>query len=178
MARDIEEFLRKAAERRAAQQQGRPVPQTPSPPADTPTPRLVPENRPMESRKPVGGVESLELVEDEVEVIRPVGQTVSEHVKSHIDTRDISQHAEQLGARVGRAGNKMDRRVHEKFEHDLGQLTESPKKGSSKKTAGQRQPAVLIDAGSILGMLRSPRTVGQAILLAELLKRPEFDEEV
>lgn len=185
MARDIEEFLRKAAERRAAQQKGqRPV-----------TPNLPGRPAPGTSR-PVPAEDVIDLAEEPDPF--PAGQSVAEHVRQHIDSgaAEISQHARQLGREVGESGQKTRQRIQQNLDHDLGQLSGGQAKGRDRSRQKQSQqspsgqaagsartplnlppenaPPVITSVG--LGqLLRSPQSIRQAIIVSELLKRPEWD---
>ena len=180
MARDIEEFLRKAAERRAAQQQGQrpgsqPPPAQPSPPRQAPA-----QQRPPEITRPVMQPRTTGEIQDEPDPF-PSGQSVAQHVQKHIDSgaSEISQIARKLGERVGQSGKKVNERVQQKFEHEVGNLADSQGRGESKKkqpTEGRLRPAAtVITSQTIADMFRSPPALRQAIIVAELLKRPEWD---
>ncbi|MGI9519782.1 MAG: hypothetical protein ACR2NP_22200 [Pirellulaceae bacterium] len=121
MPRDIEEFLKMAAKRRQQQKQGggaapqRSQPATPPASQQRPTPqRLVP--RP-QSLQPA--------TDEEIIILGPGGQpstdmrrqSVSDHVRSHIDTSDISEQVSHLGETVGLADDKLDARLHDTFDH-------------------------------------------------------------
>lgn len=190
MARDIEEFLRKAAERRAAQQKGqRPAGQTP-PPAPSASAPVPP------ARRPVPGEEVIDLAGEPNPF--PTGQTVAEHVR-HIDSgaSEISQHARQLGREVGETGQKAQQRVQQNLDHEVGQLTggqQGKGKGKGKpklnrqssqqaavpqlQQTNQLPPAAIPPVINSVGLgqwLRTPQNIRQAIIVSELLKRPEWD---
>lgn len=184
MARDIEEFLRKAAERRKqqAQQQGgaAPPPAAPPPPAPPPPPppqRMAPPPRvqpPPPAPRPVEVRDSSNRLASQTrplsepvdpEVLRR-GETVAEHVQRQINTSQISDHARKLGADVGQTDERLEQRLHEKFDHSVGTL------GSRKSVTTEE---LLPSSGQdLLELLTNPRSIRQAILLSEILKRPEF----
>lgn len=184
MARDIEEFLRKAAERRAAQQQGQ-RPGAQQPPAQSSPPRQVPpQQRPPEMTRPVVQPRTVDAggfgPEDEPDPF-PSGQSVAQHVQKHIDSgvSEIAQHTRKLGERVGQAGKKVNQRVQQKFDHEVGNLAESQTKSEPKKANSvepkSKPAAVVIAPQTIAELLRSPQALRQSIIVAELLKRPEWD---
>lgn len=161
MARDIEEFLKRAAERRRQQQQPSPPPQQPpSPPPQQRQPDPPPKRAP--------------LVIDDVEVIDDpyAGETVAEHVEQHISTDDIADHAENLGHEVAHRDDKVDERIHKKFDHDVGNLDSKP--SIQDTTTAVTETAVNQDASAIFDLLMDPKTVAQSIMIAEILKRPEL----
>jgi len=184
MARDIEEFLRKAAERRAAQQQGQrpgaqPAPAKPSPPRQVP-----PSQRPSEMTRPVVQPRTVDAGGMEMQEERnpfPSGQSVAEHVQKHIDSGvgEIAQHTRKLGERVGESGKKAKERVQQKFDHEVGNLADAQSRGESKKGKPPepklRAAAGVVAPQTIAELLRSPHALRQAIIVSEILKRPEWD---
>ncbi len=159
MARDIEEFLRQAAQRRnqQARQQARP-----------PSPSDVSSQR------------SSEVIRDVeiVEVASPATlrqQGVAEHVRSHINTADIADHARHLGERIQNVDEVVADRLGAKFDHDVSKLddretvTDDAIEHTLKNDSSQVQH-------ELIAMLSSPRTIRQAILVSEVLKRPDFED--
>jgi hypothetical protein len=102
-------------------------------------------------------------------------------VQKHIDSgaSEISQNARKLGERVGQSGKKVNERLQQKFEHEVGNLADSQGRGESKKKkppeGSLRPAAIVITSQTIADMFRSPSALRQAIIVAELLKRPEWD---
>jgi hypothetical protein len=150
MLRDLEKLLREAAEQQAAA--GRP--QQPRRP-----------RRPPPAAEPVVDAEVLD--ENDLEVIaEPAPAKIGSR---HLDTTDVSEHAEHLGYQLSQTDERLEDRLHKAFDHDLtsvsdglGGLPETP----SSDAAGAA-------AGEIVAMLREPSNVRNAILLAEIINRPE-----
>ena len=154
----LEEFLHDIAEQQAAQQAGqrgaRPAPARP-----------VPARPP---REPVVEAEVIEAV--------PLREGVSQHVAQHLDPSSIRQHTAQLGAEVAEEEAKHQSARREKFGHRLGRLS-----GTKPATATSGMPAasqvtnlaVPTRAGDLAQLLRSPASIRQAIMLNEILTRPE-----
>lgn len=178
MARDIEEFLRKAAERRQQQKGGAPQPQPPQPP---------PRRQPPRAQEPI----IIEAVDADIVEARPArrpiqsqkkppkqssirNQSVADHVKSHINTSDIAEHAASLGERISSVHDKVDARIHKRLDRDLTAIDDKPSVTDAprKEIFGARNADA---AAELYQMLQNPRSVGQAILVAEILKRPNFD---
>ena len=174
MARDIEEFLRRAAERRKQQQQ---------------------KQQPAQPRKPRRVVEAADIeIVDPIQIVEPVPskpprrvqqtprkprrslreQSVSEHVQEHIDTSDVSEHAEHLGERIQRADDVISKRIHQKFDHDVGRLEDTPTVQDDEVASVVEDQASKM-ASDLLRMLSRPESVRQAIMISEILKRPNFD---
>lgn len=145
MAKDIEEFLKMAAARR---RQAQTTGQAPAKPTAKP-----PQKKPA-------------VVENvQVEVVSR-SESVAEHVKSHIDTRRLQEHASRLGAEVGLADEKLEERLQSTFDHSVGTL--KMQKARPKRSAKIKP---VVDAV----MLSSPATIRQAIIVSEILNRPEWD---
>ena len=163
MARDIEEFLRRAAERRKQQLQ-----QPKPPPAQRPPQRL-------------------EEVISEVEIVdaapRPAReQGVAEHVRSYINTSDIAEHAEHLGERIQNVDERVADRLGEKFDREVARLDDgnSVTDQSHSVTDQSHSPAdrgqASVVSQDLIQMLSSPQSLRQAILVSEILRRPHFDD--
>jgi hypothetical protein len=157
MARDIEEFLRKAAERRnkkAEQSAPQPVAHT-TPSISNPPPRPQPQPpRPQRSQ--------MVVAPEEVEIIR--SESVAKHVERHLNTSEIARHVEQLGDVIEQADERMEAHIHKAFD---------PNGTPGAEEAARQSPAKLAGA-ELLHILRSPKTIRHAIIIAEIMKRPEF----
>ena len=178
MARDIEEFLRKAAERRQ-QQKGGGAPQQPKQ-----APPQQPRRQPPRAQEPL----IIDAVEPDVVQARPVNrppvsqprkrssirnQSVADHVESHIDTSGIAEHASSLGERISSVHDQVDARISQRLDRDLTAIDDKPTvtDDPSPVIFGKR---TAIAAAELHKMLQDPKSVGQAILVAEILKRPKF----
>lgn len=180
MARNIEEFLKRAAERRKQQQQNQPPPA--QPPRQT---RRVVEPAEIEIVEPVQVVKPLKakskqprksLAKERPTLKRDLrDQSVADHVRQHIDTRDVSQHAEHLGERIQHVDDEVSARIHRIFDHDVGQLDDMPTvQDDEVATVTDMQYSKL--ANDLLNMLSNPESVRQAIMVSEILRRPNFDD--
>ncbi len=160
MARDIEEFLRRAAERRNQQMQqgGQNQPRQPAP-------------RVQDIVKDVEVVQQVEVVREaktpRQQSLREQG--VSEQVQSQINTEGIAAHAEGLGERIQNQNNR------------LGGGSEKMDAGSGKKSSPQVTAQAIPDqvstiSNDLVQMLSSPSDIRRAILVSEILKRPNFDD--
>ena len=172
MARDIEEFLKRAAERRKQQQQKRGSP----PPKK---PKRVIESAEIEIVEPIQVVEPARTRKfSNRKPVQPQRglreQSVAEHVRQHIDTRDVSEHAEHLGEDIQLADDRISERIHRKFDHDVGQLDEKPSVQDDVVPIVEQVQASQL-AKDLVGMLSNPQSARQAILISEILSRPNFD---
>ncbi len=166
MPRDIEEFLKMAAKRRQQQkQQSGNTGQRPAQP--TPARRRLAQ----QSRPPVQpAADDIVIIGSSDGTMQPV--SVSNHVRQHLDTSDISDHATQLGEEVALADEKLDARLHQTFDHQLGRLKKRQDVETLTTTTSKDVSPIAAD---LLDMLSNPKSIRQAILLNEILKRPEFD---
>jgi hypothetical protein len=182
MARDIEDFLRKAAERRQNKKGG-------GAPRQQPPPRQPAQRQPPLRRQ----VPQEPIIIDDVEIVeahpvaRPVqpkkrsapkkssirSGSVSDHVKSHINTSDIAAHAENLGDRISDVHDQVESRIHQRLDHDLSTIDDT-------RSVTEEPPPAIVGARSsraadnLRQMLSNPKSAAQAILVAEILKRPNI----
>jgi hypothetical protein len=150
MADDIERFLLQAAQRRRARK--------------LPTPR-PPQPQPQDA----------EIIEAEsvgLGGLRSGG--LESRVAEDLDTSEFSERASHLGERVGKADDKMEARLQSKFDHQVGRLGGA----ASTDTAAEEEAAPETGGpapspGNLAQWLRSPDSLRQAIVLSEILERPE-----
>jgi len=182
MANEVEEFLRKAAARRAqveAQaraQASRPAganrpqakPAQPKVAPPKPTARLVPQDDLVMLQPVDAEVVNAELAE--------AGDRVSPSVNRNLRSSSLTgQHASQFGGHVGMADDDMDSHLRKTFDHQLGRLVQSSSRADAVDAAASRssQDSASESHGSIVRMLKSPRSLRDAIVVSEILQRPE-----
>lgn len=153
---EIGEFLRRAAQRRGGQQAPAQVPAT----RQTGPPAMAQAVGP--GRGPVTEV--------------PSGEDVLVHVREHLDTGDFDRRAAELGDEVAQADEQIDERLHETFDHDVGRLAGRPGEPRSD-TAGEPEDrmAELPSAAAVglAAMFSNAQNIRQAIVISEILTRPE-----
>jgi hypothetical protein len=148
MEDEIGEFLRRTAKRRGPQA-AQPAP----PPA-------------------------LEPVLVEPERAGPVGGQVDEHVKDFLNTGEFSRRTAQLGGEVAQADEQLGEHLHKVFDHDVSSLAPKPGEVSAQPaTAGGPAPDAatlpLTAAAGFAALLSDMENVRQAIVINEILRRPE-----
>ena len=157
----LEEFLREVSEQQAAQQQA-PQRGAPRPPV-----RPAPAMRP--AAEPVVDAEILEA--------EPLGAGVSQHVAQHLDASGMRQHTAQLGSEVREETQKLQSEVREKFTHKLGRLAATAQPVTLPSAASAPAPPRPTIAPprvqEITQLLRNPTSVRQAMVINEILTRPE-----
>ena len=149
VADEIGEFLRRANEHRAAEQ---PPPQPAKP-------------------KPLPPVQQPVRAEVVAEV--PVGTQVNEQVKKYLDTQSFSRREEALGKEVAQADQEIDQHLHQVFDHSLSRLETVV----GETAAAAVEPPEVADAATfatgLLALVTSPDSLRQAVILSEILHRPE-----
>lgn len=155
VADEIEEFMRRAAERNANQGTRPAVAQQAPPPVAAP-------------------------VQAEVVLDQPVGGQVTAHVTKYLDSQDFERRESQLGQEVAQADEQIDQRLHQVFDHRVSKLESVP--GEAAKPPAAYAPPDLVGAGAdipdsfatgLLELMTSPDSLRQAIILNEILHRPE-----
>jgi hypothetical protein len=86
---------------------------------------------------------------------------IQDEVKQHIDTSSFDERSAKL-AHVKESVQQIDQHVHQKFDHEIGKLTNDISTIASQSTEN-RGPAVQIHA----------KDIRNAIILSEILTRPE-----
>lgn len=172
MARDIEEFLRRAAERRKQkqnQQRGGATSQRVRDVVESAEVEVVQPSRPV---KPKRRLPSQVVSKPKKRDLR--NESVAEHVRSHIDSTDIAEHADHLGEGIQQADDRIAARLKRKFEHDVSKIDDLPTvQDDEVATVTKRESSQI--ALDIIEMFRTPKSVRQAILISEILKRPDFE---
>jgi len=184
---EVGEFLRRAAQQRAGQQgagQGQQKEQQgdkrrsaqPIAQAAVPTAPAQPARRPLVER-PVhartADTRTVEVEAVEVEVLEDayVGRSVVDHVQQHLGARTVAQRGPPSEV-VENAVQNMQAHLQQTFDHEVGHLAQrSSAEGTSVATLAP--DATLPTANQLRTILGSPQGVGQAILLSEILRRPE-----
>ena len=156
-ANEIDEFMRRAAARPRSAAGAQPV-------------RRPPTLRPAE--KPV----QAEVVAD-----TPVGAKIGKQVERDLDTQEFAKRTTQLGSEVAQADKEIDQHLHQVFDHHVSKLEFVPGEAASPPVAVgpvELTEQSLLDipatfATGLTDLLADPDSVRQAIVLNEILHRPE-----
>jgi len=158
LRREVEDFLRRAQGKPPRQEQ----------PART-QPKLQPRKQP--SRLPVAELTESRMPSRASESQQPASDSrregVAEHVASHLSSQQMIEHAEHLGDEVGLADERLESRLHKKFDRQMGSL-----KQQSKPTAPETKE--LTAAEEVVQLLHKPGGMRQLIIAQEILRRPKF----
>ena len=175
MRNEVEEFLKRVARMRAeaeAQarggQQQRPAPPPPPQPiVPSPQPPSTFSSAPQSLDYP-SPVEA-EVVDAE---LAETGDGVTRHVTEHLrGTEQIAEHTRHFGEVVDRADDKLEAHLHQVFDHQVGRLRKSATDVAAAAASDVKRTG--FTAGSIAGMLQSPDNIRNAIILGEILRRPD-----
>jgi hypothetical protein len=148
---EIGEFLRRAAGRRGGQAPAR------RPPPPPPVP-----------------------VEAEVVLERPPGDQVKEHVGEYLNTGSFARRAAHLGERVSGTEKQTAQHLQQAFGHDVSQLAGKPGEASQAPAVEEASDAEdrltelpSTAAAGLAAMLSNAESIRQAIIINEILPRPE-----
>jgi hypothetical protein len=141
----VEAFLRRAAEQRA------PRPAVPP----RPEPELV-------VAQPTAA-----------EVREPPRSSVADHVQRFLDSREFEERADRLGDDVEHAADDIIAHLQAVFDRPLGTLGDMDS-GSAAAAAEPVSQVTTEMAGDIVQLLRNPTSVRNAIVMQEILRRPEL----
>lgn len=183
----VDEFLRRVQEARAPGE-ARPVPARPVRAASGREDieiLLEDANAPQRRRVPVpprastpGGVQRQPQPPRERKAPRkqrpaqPGPQSVAEHVAQKVvaATQQIQEDVSRLGQRVIKADAAFDVQLQHKFDHELGSLDSRHASRMEEQKPVDRAPS---QAAQMAALLSSPDGIRQAIVLNEILRRPE-----
>ncbi len=167
VAKEIDEFLRRVAER--SQRKGvEPVakPRLPELPA-----------KPKVSALPKTSTEKPVVAEAAAEV--PIGRQVTEHVTKYLDEQEFARRSAQLGAEVAEIDREVDQHLRQTFDHSLSKLASVPGETAAPPSVESAEPVQVATAVAVAGpeslllALAHPDSIRQAIVLNEILHRPE-----
>jgi len=173
LADEIAEFLRRASQPER--------PPAPARPAAGPPPVLRPLSDPLQPFRPPPLRPAPPPLEAELVGGAPKRESIADHVRESFGQRTFGQVGSQgLGKEVAAADSKVQSRLRGVFDHQLGQLASEAGETSQPAAAVQpTAPADRIDAApatsaaGLATMLTNPRTLRQAVLIGEILHRPE-----
>lgn len=109
-----------------------------------------------------------------VEVVPEKRESVSEYVSRHMETEGFKRRPTHLAADISRADERLESRLHKTFDHKLGQLNTSFTPIETVTTQPPSGVEASPLASRVVEMLRSPDDLPAAILLNEILRRPEW----
>jgi hypothetical protein len=100
------------------------------------------------------------------------GSRVEREVQEHLrGSQEIAERTSQLGRQVDAAQEKLQEHLRAVFDHDLGRLS---KTASSTAATPHEKPLPDVTLEELRSMLQSPTSIRDAIVLAEILRRPSW----
>lgn len=126
------------------------------------------EPKPPQQKKPAVVVQQKLTIPRPEPQHQPRRKSIETLVSEDMSTADVTQHLSQLGLEISHADEKMAAHLHEKFQHQLGAFQTSQQPTETQRRQGNEV------AAEIAKLMRSPQGVRQAILVSEILRRPEF----
>ena len=94
----------------------------------------------------------------------------------HIET-DLEKRTDRFGSDIRRAEQRLESRLQKTFDRKLGDLQEEsslPKTAELSAKGSDSQSADAAVAERVVEMLTTPRDLPAAIVLSEILRRPEW----
>lgn len=89
--------------------------------------------------------------------------------QKHLAESQLAEQAAHLGERIAQADDRIDARLHKKFDHQMGQFQHEQITGHRHKDETEAEPSV---AARIAKMLTTPTGMRDAVILHEILRRP------
>lgn len=167
---EVEEFLRRVAQRRQQQSRQDARPDQPATPPITAVPvsRLTPSSAPL--------VDAVIVGEDDA----VSGADIVQNVRRHLDARSFDERASHLGEGARLSEQRLEREVEQRFQSEV--TTKSIRTAADSVSAiapmtpitGARGSTTdATTASQIVDMLRNSESLRNAILISEILNRPE-----
>lgn len=116
----------------------------------------------------------------------PVGGRVGQQVQKYMDTSDFRRRSEALGGEVAQSDQQFTQKVGQAFSGQVGRLASRPGEAAQPMEVVKAEASIpeylsrpTLDALPIAGsglaeLLGSPENIVQAVVMAEILRRPEF----
>ena len=111
---------------------------------------------------------------------QPVGGQVSEHVKKYLDEDAFARREDALGKEVAQADKQIDQHMQQVFDHRVSKLESVPGEVAAPPVAyappdlvGSAADIPDTFATGLLELVGNPDSLRQAIILSEILHRPE-----
>ncbi|MGD0517203.1 MAG: hypothetical protein ABSA26_06665 [Thermoguttaceae bacterium] len=156
---EIDEFLRRAAQKKQSQS----APADPVRRISQPTATLAQRAEPLQA----------EVIRE-----RPVGGAVSAHVKKYLDEKEFDERASKLGGDVAAADTKIKRHLKEVFGHGISKLAAKPGETAASPNIKPTDffqdelPALPAAGAGLAALLNNIDNLRQAIVVNEILQRP------
>jgi hypothetical protein len=121
-----------------------------------------------------------QLVQAEVVRAQPLGEGIKQHVGKYLDAGEFQRRAAGLGEEVAQADEQIEQRLHTKFNHEVSSLAAVPGESAAAPRAlpgGEPEDLAAAlpstAAAGLAAMLGSSEGIRRAIVINEILTRPE-----
>ncbi|MDG2384410.1 MAG: hypothetical protein P8N76_22270 [Pirellulaceae bacterium] len=103
-------------------------------------------------------------------------ESIAEHVSRHMGgpSQSLTDSARPLRSDISQIDEQLEDRIQKKFDHRLGKLQSTSRLPEMTQSSQQGREEVGMLASRVVEMLHSPEDVKAAILLNEILRRPEL----
>lgn len=166
---EVEEFLRRAAQGNAAPAP-KPAKKPPLDPFDEPPRRKRPKPAIPQSKAPSTTANKPSNLDVPRSVDVQGEAPVRRVALRHLPESQLAENAAQLGANIASADDRVEARLHEKFDHRLGNLMSRPVGAEPTVAEPTKEPTTA--AGRIRKQLVAPGGARQAVILSEILRSP------
>jgi hypothetical protein len=115
----------------------------------------------------------------------PVGGRVGQQVQSYLDTSEFRRRSDELGGEVAQADQQFTKQVGQAFSGEVSRLASRPGEAAQPievievEAAGPEYlsrptlDALPLAGSGLAELLGSPENIAQAVIMAEILRRPE-----
>ena len=127
-------------------------------------------------RQPIARPAAAQVVRERPAEAQVIDGVHRETVQTEIDTGQFTRRASKLGGKVVRTEKKLDKHLHQVFNHELGDLARAPSKTTGRRlTTTMQQPVDMppTAAAGFAALLGSAENIRRAIVINEILTRPE-----
>ncbi len=170
LRRQVDDFVRAPGQRPAAPRPA--APRSPRQPAPQPAGRK-PTALPRRAEEPLDIGPAAVLPE-------PENAGVADHVRSHVPAAGFGSFVSDVGTGFAQTPEAMAGHLHEVFDHRLGTLGGTPgesSEGAEAEDSAAPEDHVLVVSGTaaagLAAVLAEPASLRQAVVLNEILARPE-----
>lgn len=166
---EIEEFLRRAANRGNPQQSGQSQRPRMPPPRPAVTVAKGDSRRARGTNVVVRAKPPAPSTSDQAQT----PEAIAAHVKEFLDTGEFAERRAKLST-IDEKEKTFDEKVQQTFAHEVGHLKRSALSvGGASAVAGPAQSSAAFDANSLADMFRTNADLKRAVLLNEIFQRPE-----
>jgi hypothetical protein len=162
---EIDAFLRRAADNLKPKKQTARQTTRPAPPKSPPqTPKKTPPRRLVEIKQDLQPLQPMEPLPRE---------SVATHVQKHLSNAEFEARAAHLTDDLLTADQQREQHRQEVFGHRVGTLADTSVSGSDLTEQPATTAAQSVQVTTLAGVLASPDAIRRAIVLSEILERPE-----